>query len=214
MHTVIDPSVLYVGTPAYLIATTNPDGTANLAAASSYWALGRMLVLGIETDGQTSANLHAHGELTVSFPSARLWPSLVRLSTLTGRDPVPSHKAKRYRHEPDKFAAAGLTPQPSELVAPPRVAECLLQFEARVRRLTPGLDGSYDMVEAEVVRVHADEGIVHPNGQVDPEAWHPLVYAFRHFFDRGAEVGWLASSPTAPHAPVIEEVRRQHPVTT
>jgi flavin reductase (DIM6/NTAB) family NADH-FMN oxidoreductase RutF len=60
------------------------------------------------------------------------------------------------------------------------------------------------MVEAEVVRVHADESIVHENGQVDPEAWHPLVYAFRHFFDRGAEVGWLASSPTAPHAPVID----------
>ena len=204
MHTVIEPSVLYVGTPAYLIATVNPDGSPNLAAASSYWALGRMLVLGLETDGQTSANLHARGELTVSFPSAPLWPALVRLSTLTGRHPVPGHKTKRYRHEPDKFAAAGLTPQASELVAPPRVGECLLQFEARVRRLTPGLDGSYDMVEAEVVRVHADESIVHGGGEVDPEAWHPLVYAFRHFFDRGPEVGWLASSPTAPHEPLID----------
>jgi flavin reductase (DIM6/NTAB) family NADH-FMN oxidoreductase RutF len=71
VHTVIDPSVLYVGTPAYLIATTDRDGRPNLAPASSYWALGRMLVLGIETDGQTSANLHAHGELTRRNSSAR-----------------------------------------------------------------------------------------------------------------------------------------------
>lgn len=201
MHIVIEPSVLYVGTPAYLISTINPDGTANLSAASSYWALRQMIVLGIETDSQTSANLHRHGELTVSFPSAAHWESLLKLSSLTGRSPVPPHKAKRYRFSAEKFRDAGLTPTPSELVAPPRVAECALQFEAKVRRLTPGLDGSYDMVEAEVLRVHADERIVHPTGQVDPGAWHPLIYSFRHFFDRGAEVGWLASSPTADGAP-------------
>lgn len=205
MHTVIEPSVLYVGTPAYLIATTNADGSPNLSAASSYWALGRMLVLGIETDSQTSLNLHERGELAVSFPSVELWRSVERLSHLTGRDPVPAAKATRYRFEPDKFGAVGLTAQASDLVAPPRVAECLLQFEARVRRFTRGLDGSYDMVEAEVVRVHADESIVHaPTGQVDPTAWRPLVYSFRHFFDRGPEAGWLASSPTAAHPPLVE----------
>ena len=31
---VIRPSILYVGTPVMLIASRNPDGTANLAAAS------------------------------------------------------------------------------------------------------------------------------------------------------------------------------------
>mgnify|MGYP000859070079 CR=1 FL=1 len=138
---------------------------------------------------------------TVSFPSADLWEAVVRLSTLTGVDPVPAAKAKRYRFEPDKFGAARLTPQASEIVAPPRVQECRLQFEAQVRRLTEGLDGGYDMVEAEVVRVHAAPELLREDGQLDPGRWHPLVYAFRHFFDRGAEVGWTASSPTAPHPP-------------
>ncbi|WP_350349552.1 flavin reductase family protein [Agromyces sp. G08B096] len=202
---VIEPSVLYVGTPTYLIATENPDGTANLAAASSYWALGRMLVLGIEVDGQTAANLLVRPDLTVSFPSAPLWRAVARLSDLTGRDPVPAAKAARYRFEPDKFRAAGLTPRASDLVGPPRVAECALAFEARVRRATPGLDGSYLMVEAEVLRVHADRAVLDPTGQhIDPTAWNPLVYAFRHFFERGVEVGWLASSPTAPHPPVLD----------
>ncbi len=197
-HVVVEPSVLYVGTPAYLIATRNPDGTDNLAAASSYWALGRMLVLGIESGGQTILNLERHGELTVSFPSGELWEAVARIAYLTGRTPVPDDKRARYTHHPDKFAAAGLTPQPSELVAPPRVRECALQFEARVVRSTPALDDGYRMVEAEVVRVHADPAILKPGtGHIDPTRWDPLVYSFRHFFRRGAELGWLPSSPTA-----------------
>ncbi|QAY74965.1 flavin reductase family protein [Agromyces protaetiae] len=204
-HVVVEPSVLYVGTPAYLIATENPDGTPNLAPASSYWALGRMLVLGIEVDGQTAANLLVRPGITVNFPSSDLWQAVARLGALTGRDPVPDAKAARYRYEKDKFEASGLTPEASDLVRPPRVAECRLQFEATVRRTTEGLDGGYLMVEAEVVRVHADPAILDPTGEhIDPTRWNPLVYAFRHFFERGVEVGWLASSPTAPHAPVLD----------
>jgi len=197
-HVVVTPPVLYVGTPVFLLGTVNPDGTPNLAAASSYWALGQMLVLGIESDGQSIRNLLDHGELTVSFPSGSLWEAVARIAYLTGRSPVPEAKAVRYRYEADKFAAAGLTAQPSDLVAPPRVLECLLQFEARLRRATPGLDGSYHMVEAEVVRVHADPAILKPGTElIDPSRWDPLVYSFRHFFHRGDELGWLPSSPTA-----------------
>ncbi|MRG60619.1 flavin reductase family protein [Agromyces sp. CFH 90414] len=204
-HVVVDPSVLYVGTPAFLIATENPDGSPNLAPASSYWALGKTLVLGIELDGQTASNLLVRPDLTVNFPSGPLWQAVVRLSGLTGRDPVPEAKRARYRFEPDKFGAAGLTPQPSDLVEPPRVHECALQFEARVARATPGLDGGYLIVEAQVLRVHAWPAILDPTGvHIDPNAWNPLVYAFRHFYERGTEVGWLASSPTAPHPPVVD----------
>lgn len=203
-HVVAHPHVLYVGSPAYLIASTNADGTANLAAASSHWALGDMLCLGLEADGQTAHNIAERAGITINFPSAALWPSLVRLSHLTGRDPVPADKAGRYTYEPDKFTAARLTPQPSDLVVAPRVQECALQFEATVRRMTPGIEGGYFMVEAEVLRVHADPDLVPPGtGEIDPRRWHPLIYAFRHFFDRGQEAGWLPSSRLAP-PPVID----------
>lgn len=198
-HVTARPHVLYVGTPAYLIGSVNPDGTANLAAASSHWALGDMLCLGLESDGQTAHNIAERPGITVNFPSAPLWPALVRLSRLTGRDPVPAAKADRYVYEPDKFAAADLTPQPSDLVEAPRVRECSLQFEATVRRMTEGVDGGYFMVEAEVLRVHADPALVpEGTGEIDPRKWHPLIYAFRHFFDRGDEAGWLPSSRLAP----------------
>ncbi|MHA3722512.1 flavin reductase family protein [Leucobacter sp. HY1910] len=201
-HRVIEPSVLYVGTPAYLVATQNPDGTANLAPASSHFALGRIIVLGLEEGGQSLDNARRHGELTVNFPSADQWQHVERLAGVTGKDPVPAEKPG-YEFEPHKFERAGLTPTPSDLVDVPRVAEAPIQLEARVLRITDGAhsDGAahiYGIVEAEVVRVHAAESITVPGtDHLDPEAWHPLIYAYRHFFDRGPEVGWTRKSPVA-----------------
>ncbi|GAA1793602.1 flavin reductase family protein [Agromyces lapidis] len=205
-HLVIEPSVLYVGTPVYLVVTENPDGTPNLAPASSHWALGRMLVLGLEADGQTAANLAERPQLTVNFPAATQWRGVERLSAATGRDPVPEAKAGQYRFEPRKFELAGFTTKPSELVSPPRVREAPLQFEGEVRRTTAGVDPGYFMVEVEVVRVHALPELVVPGtNHIDPHAWHPLIYSFRHFFDRGEHVGWTRKSPIAPGPPDTRE---------
>lgn len=204
-HRVIEPSVLYVGTPAYLVATQNPDGTANLAPASSHFALGRTIVLGLEEGGQSLENARRHGELTVNFPAANQWQHVERLAGVTGRDPVPEEKASGYAFEPRKFERAGLTPADSELVDVPRVAEAPLQLEARVLRITPAVTGEFGMVESEVVRVHAAPEItVAGTNHIDPEAWHPLIYIYRHFYDRGAEVGWTRKTPF-PVAPAAVE---------
>ncbi|WP_082406170.1 flavin reductase family protein [Microbacterium sp. No. 7] len=197
-HRVIEPSVLYVGTPVYLVATRNPDGTANLAPASSHFALGRMIVLGLEEGGQSLDNVRAHPELTVSFPASHQWTHVESLAGVTGKDPVPAEKAGQYAFEPRKFERAGLTAIGSDLVGVPRVAEAPLQLEARVARITPGVAGVYGMVEAEVVRVHAaPEIVVEGTDHIDAEAWHPLLYAYRTFFDRGVEVGWTRKNPLA-----------------
>lgn len=196
-HITIKPSVLYVGTPVMLLCTENADGSPNLSPASSYWALEQMLVLGLLADGQTVANLMARPGLTVNFPSPTLWQHIESIADTTGVNPVPAAKSAKYEHAKDKFALTGLTPQASDLVIPPRVEECALQFEAEVRRATPGL-GDYYMVEAEVVRVHASPGIVVPGtNYVDPGAWEPTIYSFRHYFGLGAEHGFRPTSDTA-----------------
>lgn len=196
-HVTIHPSTLYVGTPVMLIGSRNPDGSDNLAAASSYWALGSMLVIGLESGGQTIDNVLAVPEMTVNFPQPELWRSIEAIGDTTGKYPVPATKTPRYRYVAEKFAAAGLTAQASELIVPPRVAECALQFEAVVRRITPGL-GDYHLVEAEVVRVHALPEIVAPGTEVvDPRAWHPTIYSFRHYFGLGQEHGHRPSSDVA-----------------
>lgn len=196
-HVTIQPNVLYVGTPVILVCTQNADGSANLAPASSYWALGQMLVIGLEADGQSITNLLERPELTVNFPSPEHWRSVEAIGDVTGKEIVPESKSARYRHHADKFALAGLSAEPSEIVAPPRVAQCALQFEATVKRATQGV-GNYYMVEAQVERVHAAPAIVVDGTEhVNPRSWQPLIYTFRHYFALGRELGHRPSSALA-----------------
>jgi flavin reductase (DIM6/NTAB) family NADH-FMN oxidoreductase RutF len=182
-HVTIQPSILYVGTPVALLSTDNGDGTFNLAPMSSAWALGDVVVLGLSADGRTGENLRHRPELVINYPSPEQWKAVEALAPLTGRDPVPPHKQERFRFEPDKFGSSGLTPQPAEVVSPPRVAECPLQFEARAAAAALDAEGNFLVVQAKVLRVHADQGIVVPaTSYVDPSAWSPLIYNFRHYF--------------------------------
>ncbi|MDT0317156.1 flavin reductase family protein [Streptomyces millisiae] len=196
-HVTIEPSILYFGTPVVLLSTENADGSVNLAPMSSAWALGRTVVLGLGEEGQTARNLGARPELVINLPGPAQWPAVERLAPLTGRYPVPATKAPGCRHEPDKFAAAGLCPEPSRLVGPPRVAECPLQLEARAERVRPGVPEGFVIVEAVVLAVHADRAIVVPGtDHVDPGAWSPLIYNFRHYFGLGPQLGHSYRSQT------------------
>lgn len=198
-HVTITPSVLYFGTPVVLLSTENEDGTVNLAPMSSAWALGQVIVLGLGADGQTARNLGQGGDLVINVPAPGQWEAVERLAPLTGRSPVPERKRGTFRFEPAKFAAAGLHPEPSELVRPPRVAECPLQLEARATDVRPGAGEEFLIVQAAVLRVHADPRIVVPGTQhVDPRRWSPLIYNFRHYYGLGPELGYTFRSQT-PH---------------
>jgi len=198
-HVTITPSILYFGTPVVLLSTENADGTFNLAPMSSAWALGQVIVLGLGADGQTASNLRSRGDLVINVPAPAQWEAVERLAPLTGRSPVPERKRDTFRFEPEKFAAAGLRPEPSELVRPPRVGECPLQLEARAADVRPGVEGNFLIVQAEVLRVHADPRIVVPGTQhVDPQRWSPLIYNFRHYFGLSTELGYTFRSQT-PH---------------
>jgi flavin reductase (DIM6/NTAB) family NADH-FMN oxidoreductase RutF len=116
------------------------------------------------------------------------------LAPLTGRNPPAEHKADRFRYEPRKFDAGGLTPVTSETVRPPRIAECPLQLEAKVTAVhEPATrpDGDFfRIVEAHVERVHADERLVKAGtDHIDTSRWSPLLYVFRHYFGTGEELG-------------------------
>lgn len=196
-HISIEPSILYFGTPVVLLSTENEDGSANLAPMSSAWALGRTVVLGLGRDGQTAHNLAARPDVVINLPEPAQWPEVERLAPLTGRDPVPASKHAGCRFEPDKFGAAGLRPEPSHTVRPPRVAGCPLQLEARTARLRLDVSDAFVIVEAVVQKVHADPRIVVPGtDHVDPAAWSPLIYNFRHYFGLGPELGHSYRSQT------------------
>ncbi|MEH0829516.1 MULTISPECIES: flavin reductase family protein [unclassified Micromonospora] len=205
MHVVPDLKVLYFGTPVVLISSRNPDGSANLAPMSSAWWLGRSAMLGLGDSGQTTANLRREGECVLNLPSSALVDAVDRIALTTGRPSVPEHKAAQgYRYEPDKFALAGLTRQPSELVAPPRVAQCPIQLECRVVAAYPfgGTPSHATAFQVEVLRAHVEEELVIPGtSYVDPLGWDPLIMKFCEFFGGGRNVhpSRLAEGWRMPH---------------
>ncbi|MFI7641023.1 flavin reductase family protein [Nonomuraea sp. NPDC049400] len=197
-HVVIAPSILYFGTPVALLTTENDDATVNLSPMSSAWALGQVVVLGLMKSGQTAHNLTARPDVVINLPAPHQWQAVERLARLTGRNPVPIEKQELYRYESAKFEAAGLRPEPSDLVRPPRVAGCPLQLEARAERVRPDATDRFLIVETRVLRVHAAPSIVVPGtDHVDPAAWSPLIFNFRHYHGLGPELGHSFRSETA-----------------
>ena len=193
MHKTIEPTILYFGTPVALISTLNPDGSPNLAPMSSAWWLGWSCMLGLGQLGQTSDNLIRTRECVINLPSAEQVGHVDRLALTTGKDPVPARKQSwGYRHEPDKFGIAGLTPVPSELVAAPRVAECPVQMEGVVHAVHAfGKNVSANAFEVHIERLHVAAELLSGDGprpHIDAERWRPLIMSFCKFFGLGGEI--------------------------
>ncbi len=211
-HHDIEPAIHYWGTPVVLISTCNADGSANLAPMSSAWWLGWSCMLGLDASSQTTDNLRRTGQCVLNLADAGMVTAVDRLALLTGASEVPIHKQMLgYRHEADKFAAAGLTAQAALDVAAPRVRECLVQLEASVVDIRPfaaqdpRMPVAACMVELRLSRVHVAPDLLHPSdGQrIDPDRWHPLIMSFRQFHTVGRrlQASRLAEKPEAFYAP-------------
>jgi flavin reductase (DIM6/NTAB) family NADH-FMN oxidoreductase RutF len=203
MHQPIDLKVHYYGTPVVLISSRNEDGSANLAPMSSAWWIGQSCMLGLGNAGHTTANLLREKECVLNLVPSTLVEAVDRLAMTTGADPVPERKAKMgYVYERDKFAVAGLTRQPSEVVAPPRVAECPIQVECQVVDARPFGDRC-TAIEVRAVRAHLEEALrIADKDYVDPFGWDPLIMKFCEFFGGGSMVSpsRLAEGWRMPHA--------------
>lgn len=235
MHQTREPSILYFGTPVVVISTLNDDGTANLAPMSSAFWLGWRCVLGLGASSQTAGNLRRRRECVLNLPSQHLVAEVDRLALTTGAHPVPAFKAARgYRHVADKFAAAGLHPQASTTVAPPRVQECPVQMEAVVEAIHGVADdddrlrGHILNIEVRVQRIHLHPSILMDGhtDRIDPDKWRPLIMSFQKFYglaDHQLRSSTLSSIPEAAYrspdvdrarlAPsIVQPARRQSPV--
>jgi flavin reductase (DIM6/NTAB) family NADH-FMN oxidoreductase RutF len=217
MHKIVEPSILYFGTPVVLLSTLNLDGTPNLAPMSSAWWLGWNCMLGLGAKGHTAENLRREKECVLNLPSVDLVGAVNRLARLTGSDPVPPHKqAMGYRTERDKFGAAGVSACASDLVKAPRVAECPVQLEAVLEMAhpfgtRPDKATTALAFEVRVVRAHVDEEILLADmvNRIDPDKWRPLVMSFCHFYGLG-ERAWestLAEIPEESYRPVAHMMR-------
>ena len=92
----------------------------------------------------------------------------------------------------DKFALAGLTREPSHLVAAPTIAECPVALECRVREIIPL--GSHDMFLADIVSVGVDPRFVDEKGALHMEKCGLLAYAHGAYFGLGKQLGTFGFS--------------------
>jgi flavin reductase (DIM6/NTAB) family NADH-FMN oxidoreductase RutF len=222
MHSIIDPAILYFGTPVVLVSSLNEDGSPNLAPMSSAWWLGSRCMLGFGARSKTPQNILRTGECVLNLPSADLAGMVDRLALTTASNPVPELKVKRgYRHEPDKFGLSGFTPVPSGLVGPPRALECPVHLEATLRGThaigaeSDALRGRLIALEVQIERVHVDQSIRMEGepDRIDPDRWRPLIMSFQHFYGLGPRLrdSKLASIPESayrsakPIQQVVEE---------
>jgi len=92
----------------------------------------------------------------------------------------------------DKFELAGLTAEPSNLVAAPGIAECPISLECKVRQVFPL--GSHDMFLADIVAVDVDPKYVDEKGALHMEKANLLAYAHGSYYGLGKALGTFGFS--------------------
>ncbi|WP_371407696.1 flavin reductase family protein [Kribbella sp. NBC_00662] len=207
MKRTVEPKVLYFGTPVVLISSLNPDGSTNLAPMSSAWWLGYTAMLGMGTSAQTVKNLVERPEIVLNLVDPDMVAALDRIALLTGsREMSDSKRARGYRYEPDKFAAAGLTRAPSE-AGPESVLESPINLEGRIEAIREigGPDSHLCSLEMTVERVRVREDLLMSNDRyIDPLRWDPLIMKFTEYFAGGtpAYASSLARGWQMPPMPI------------
>ena len=155
--------------PIGWISTLDSDGVVNLAPYSFFNAVSTnphfvMFSSGGRKDSQRNAE--ETGEFVCSLATFELRDAMNRTS----------------RHvEPyvDEMALAGLSPAPSNIVAPPRVAESPVAFECKYWRTIelPGAEGepgNHAIVLGHVVGIHIDDAAL-IDGRVDITKLRPIA---------------------------------------
>ena len=157
-------SGIIVPRPVALVSTVDARGVTNLAPFSFFTGVGSvppavlfcptLRAAGLRKD--TLHNVEETGEFVVNVVSE----AIAGAANATAAEVAP---------EVDEFELAGLTPQASEAVHPPRVAESPAQMECKLLQViyTSKAAGSGVIVLGEVVRIHVREALV-DDFRVDP----------------------------------------------
>ena len=157
--------------PIGWISSLDAAGRPNLAPYSFFNAIadappmvmysstGRKI--GLDEGKDTVANIRATGAFVANIVSFAL------------RDAMNASSG-HYPAGEDEFLRAGLTPAPSRVVAPPRVAEAPAALECRAWKVIDLPGAANVMVIGEVVGVHIADAML-ADGRVDVTRYAPLA---------------------------------------
>lgn len=160
---------LVVPRPIGWISTVGDDGVVNLAPYSFFNAVSanpHYVMFSSAGRKDSLRNAEESGEFVCSMADFALREAMNRTSA-----PVAPSV--------DEFELAGLTPAPSRIVRPPRVAESPVALECRTHRTIalPGANGTpgdYAMVIGRVVGIHIDDAAI-TDGRIDIARLRPIA---------------------------------------
>lgn len=181
------PTMFYYGFPVVLLTTTDKDGNADVTPISSTFTLGANAVIALVKLNKAYHNVMEVPEVVFNLPTAAMWEKVEVIAPYTAQNPVPPQKMGKYTYTDDKFSIGGFTQLPSEKVRPPRIAECPIQAEAKVKNVNDR--DAYVLVELEFVQVHAEDHLVMEGNKINPLEWEPLIYNFKHYYGLGEHKG-------------------------
>ena len=105
---------------------------------------------------------------------------------------VTDYCGVRSGRDVDKFQEMHLTPQPSEKVKAPGIAESPVNIECRVTQVLEL--GTHDMFLAEVVAVRVDDDYMDEKGRFDLNAADLVTYSHGEYFTLGKNLGTFGYS--------------------
>jgi len=169
--------------PIGWISTLDETGAVNLAPFSFFNAVAYTPP---QVMFATTAAHHEGGHKDSMRNALATGEFVVNLATWALREAVNLTSTPAPRTV-DELELAGLTTAPSQLVAPPRVAESPVQLECRVTTsvelLTPDPDDPNTVVFGEVVGVHIADAVL-VNGLVDVHLLRPIGrLGYREYVD-------------------------------
>lgn len=143
--------------PVVLLATST-RGRPNIMALSWHMMMEfepPQLACIVSGNNHSFAALNETAECVIAIPARHLAEKVVQIGNTSGRDN-------------DKFADAGLTPLPAELVRAPLIAECFANLECRV--IDTRLVADYNLFILQVMQAWTDPE------QPNPKTIHHLGY--------------------------------------
>jgi flavin reductase (DIM6/NTAB) family NADH-FMN oxidoreductase RutF len=163
--------------PVWAIGTYDAAGRPNAATAA--WcgiccSRPPCVAVSLRAATYTHGNILARQAFTVSLPSVEQVRLADYLGIASGRNG-------------DKFAQAGLSPVPSELVDAPYVAEFPVVFECRLVH-TAEL-GLHTLFVGEVLDVKVDEDALDENGAPDIAVAEPITFLNGRYYGIGDLLG-------------------------
>ncbi len=161
---------LMVPRPVGWISTISKDGIVNLAPYSYFNGVGENPNYVMFSSGGAKDSMR-NAQDTGEFVCIMATWELREQMNITSADFEPGV---------DEMAFAGLTPVPSQLVKPPRIAQSPIAIECKTHQVidlpgrTDGTGVSYSMVIGAVVGVYIDDRVIN-DGDVDIGAIKPIA---------------------------------------